>query len=194
MNYHDDSYYITLVLQGNTDAFSFLVEKHKRMAYTLALKLVHVPQDAEDIAQDSFIKAFQALDQYRGESKFSTWLYKIVYNISIAKLRKKQLITIEIDNEQNHISDVSETENFLTQLTIEEQNDILRNAIDQLPAGEKALITLYYMNDCTIKEITQITEETESNIKIKLFRARRKLWDKLKVHFSDKITVEYEEQ
>lgn len=194
MKFQDDSYYITRVLQGNTDAFSFLVEKYKRMAYTLALKLVQVPEDAEDIAQDSFIKAFQALDHYRGESKFSTWLYKIVYNISIAKLRKKQPKVIQIDDEQNHNFDVSETDNFLTQLTIEEQNDILRNAIDNLLAEEKAMITLFYLNDSSIKEITQITGDTESNVKIKLFRARRKLWEKLKYHFSDKITVEYEEQ
>jgi RNA polymerase sigma-70 factor (ECF subfamily) len=163
------------------------------MAYTLALKLVQVPEDAEDIAQDSFVKAFQALDNFRGESKFTTWLYKIIYNISIAKLRKKQLKAFQIDDEQNRNFDVCETDNFLTQLTIEEQNAILRYAIDQLLVEEKALITLYYMNDSTIKEITLITGDTESNVKTKLYRARKKLWEMLKYHFRDKITVEYEE-
>ena len=153
MKFRDDSYYITQVLHGNTNAFSFLVEKHKRMAYTLALRLVQVPEDAEDVAQDSFVKAFQALDNFKGESKFSTWLYKIIYNISIARLRKKQLKAVQIDDEQNRNFDVSETDDFLTRLTTEEQNAILRYAIDQLPAEEKALITLYYMNDSCIKEI-----------------------------------------
>jgi RNA polymerase sigma-70 factor, ECF subfamily len=193
MNFHDDSYYITQVLQGNTNAFSFLVEKYKRMAYTLALKLVQVPEDAEDIAQDSFVKAFQALDNFRGESKFSTWLYRIIFNISVARLRKKTVTTIEIDDEHHHNFDVCESDNFLTRLTISEQNAILRNAIDRLLAEEKALITLYYMNDSPVKEIALITGDTESNVKIKLFRARKKLWEMLKYRFRDKITVEYEE-
>jgi RNA polymerase sigma factor (sigma-70 family) len=194
MKFHDDSYYIALVLQGNTNAFSFLVEKYKRMAYTLALKLVQVPEDAEDISQDAFVKAYQALDKFKGESKFSTWLYKIIYNVSIARLRKKQLIAFQIDDEQNNNFDVCETDNFLTRLTIEEQNSIVRSAIDQLLAEEQVLITLYYMNESTIKEITHITGDTESNVKIKLFRARKKLWEMLKYNFRDKIIVEYEEK
>jgi RNA polymerase sigma factor (sigma-70 family) len=193
MKFHDDSYYITQVLKGNTNAFSFLVEKHKRMAYTLALKLVQVAEDAEEITQDAFVKAFQALDSFKGESKFSTWLYKIIYNTSIARLRKKQLTIISMDDDQNSSIDVIETDNFLKQLTIEEQNAIVRSAIDQLPAEEKALIILYYMNESSVKEITSITGDTESNVKIKLFRARKKLWEMLKYHFSDKIILKYEE-
>ena len=194
MKFHEDLYYITQVLQGNTNAFSFLVEKHKRMAYTLALKLVQIPEDAEEIAQDAFVKAFRALGNFKGKSKFSTWLYKIIYNDSVARLRKKQLKIISIDDGQNRNFDVCETDNFLTQLTIEEQNVILRHAIDQLLAEEQALITLYYLNECTIKEITHITGNTESNVKIKLFRARKKLWEMLKYNFRDKIKVEYEEE
>jgi RNA polymerase sigma factor (sigma-70 family) len=192
MKFQDDSYYITRVIQGDTNAFSFLVEKYKRMVYTLALKLVQLPEDAEDIAQDSFVKAFQSLVSFKGESKFSTWLYKIAYHNSIAMLRKKKFDALEMDDEQNSNMDVGETDDFLKQLTLEEQNTILRNAIDRLHAEEKALITLYYMNDSSIKEITIITGDTESNVKIKLYRSRKKLWEILKCHFGDKITVEYE--
>jgi RNA polymerase sigma factor (sigma-70 family) len=191
---HNDSYYIKQVLQGNTNAFSYLVEKHKRMAYTLALKLVQVPEDAEEIAQDAFVKAFQALDNFKGESKFSTWLYTIIYNVAMARLRKKQLNIISIDDDQNHNFDVCETDNFLTELTIGEQNVIVRDAINRLQAEEKALITLYYLNESTIKEIATITGDTESNVKIKLFRARKKLWEILKYHFKDKIIAKYEEE
>jgi RNA polymerase sigma factor (sigma-70 family) len=193
MRFHDDPYYITQVLQGNINAFSCLVEKYKRMAYTLALKLIQVPEDAEEIAQDGFVKAFQALDSFKGESKFSTWLYKIIYNLSMARLRKKQLKITSIDDDQNRDFDVCVTNDFLTKLTMEEQNVILRSALDQLPAEEKALITLYYMNDSTVKEITNITGDSESNVKIKLFRARKKLWELLKYSFRDKIIMAYEE-
>ncbi|MGD0342530.1 MAG: RNA polymerase sigma factor [Bacteroidales bacterium] len=192
MKFHDDTYYITRVLRGNTNAYSYLVEKYKRMAYTLALKLVKVPEDAEEIAQDGFVKAFQALDNFKGESKFSTWLYKIIYNVSIARLRKKQLEVISIDDDQNSDFDVCETDDFLTQLTIEEQNAIVRSCIDKLPAEERALITLYYMNESTVKEITHITGDTESNVKIKLFRIRKKLRVMIKYNLRDKIIVEYE--
>ena len=192
MKFPDDKYCITRVLQGNTNAYSYLVEKYKRMAYTLALKLVQVPEDAEEIAQDAFVKAFQALDTFKGESKFSTWLYKIVYNVSIARLRKKRLEVISIDDDQNSGFDICETDDFLTQLTIEEQNAIVRSCIDQLPAGERALITLYYMNESTVKEITHITGDTESNVKIKLFRIRNKLRGMIKHNLRDKIIMEYE--
>jgi len=192
MKFPDDKYCITRVLQGNTNAYSYLVEKYKRMAYTLALKLVQVPEDAEEIAQDAFVKAFQALDTFKGESKFSTWLYKIIYNVSIARLRKKRLEVISIDDDQNSGFDICETDDFLTQLTIEEQNAIVRSCIDQLPAGERALITLYYMNESTVKEITHITGDTESNVKIKLFRIRNKLRGMIKHNLRDKIIMEYE--
>lgn len=193
MKFPDDTYCITQVLQGNTNAYSYLVEKYKRMAYTLALKLVQVPEDAEEIAQDAFVKAFQALGTFKGESKFSTWLYKIIYNVSVARLRKKRLEVISIDDDQNSGFDICETDDFLTQLTIEEQNSIVRSCIDQLPAEERALITLYYMNESTVKEITRITGDTESNVKIKLFRIRNKLRGMIKYNLRDKIIVEYEE-
>ena len=193
MKFPDDKYCITQVLQGNTNAYSYLVEKYKRMAYTLALKLVKVPEDAEEIAQDAFVKAFLALDTFKGESKFSTWLYRIIYNVSIARLRKKRLEVISIDDDQNSDFDVCETDDFLTQLTIEEQNAIVRSCIDKLPAEERALITLYYMNESTVREITHITGDTESNVKIKLFRIRNKLRGMIKYNLRDKIIVEYEE-
>jgi RNA polymerase sigma factor (sigma-70 family) len=193
MKFQADEFYIVRVLQGNTDAFSCLVEKHKRMAYTIALKLVQLPEDAEEIAQDAFVKAYQALNTFKGESKFSTWLYKIVYNASVARLRKRQLQVISMDDNQNRYLDVCDTENFLTQLTIEEQNTILHSAINKLQPEDQALITLYYMNESTIKEIVHITGDTESNVKIKLFRARKKLWEMLACSFKDKIILTYEE-
>jgi RNA polymerase sigma factor (sigma-70 family) len=192
MKFPDDTYCITQVLLGNTNAYSYLVEKYKRMAYTLALKLVQVPEDAEEIAQDAFVKAFQALDTFKGESKFSTWLYKIIYNVSIARLRKKRLEVISIDDDQNSDFNVCETDDFLTQLMIEEQNAIVRSCIEQLPAGERALIILYYMNESTVREIAHITGDTESNVKIKLFRIRNKLHGMIKYNLRDKIILEYE--
>jgi RNA polymerase sigma factor (sigma-70 family) len=194
MEFRDDTYYINQVLHGNVNAFSYLVDKHKRMAYTLALKLIQIPEDAEEIAQDGFLKAYQSLGQFNGESKFTTWLYKIIYHTAISRLRKKQMEIVSIDDHQNRNFDVCETDHFLTQLTIEEQNKTVRIAVDRLPAEDRALITLYYLNECSVKEITAITSDSESNVKIKLFRARKKLWDLLKYRFKDQTIEQYEEK
>jgi RNA polymerase sigma factor (sigma-70 family) len=192
MQLSEDKYYIDKVLLGEVNAFSHLVEKHKRMAYTLALKLVKIPEDAEEITQDAFVNAFQSLRTFKGESKFSTWLYKIVYHIAISRLRKKQLTTLSMDDDQNLNFDTCETDHFLDQLSIEEQNALLNNAIYRLPDEERVLITLYYFNDCPVKEIIKITGDTESNVKIKLFRARKRLWNLLRYKFESQI-IEHDE-
>ena len=193
MNFRDDTYYINEVLQGNVNAFSYLVEKHKRMAYTLALKLVQVPQDAEEITQDGFVKAYQSLKNFKGESKFTSWLYSIIYNTSISRLRKKQLEIMSMDDDKNRNFDVHQNDHFLTQLSIEEQNLLVRSAIDRLPDDERALVTLFYMNECSVKEITDITGLTETNVKTKLFRARKKLWELLKHRFKVQTIEQYED-
>jgi len=194
MQFRDDSYYISKVLHGDVNAFSFLVEKNKRMAYTIALKLLNSPEDAEEIAQDAFVKAFQSLQTFKSECKFSTWLYKIVYHESISKLRKKHLEVISIDDDHFSNFDMQQTDHFLTQLNIEEQKSLVRTAIDRLPAEERAIITLYYLNESSVKEITVITGDSEANVKIKLFRARKRLWELLKYRFEDKIIEQYEEK
>lgn len=97
MQFQDDIYYIEKVVGGDINAFGYLVEKHKRMSYTFALKLVKVPEDAEEIAHDAFVKAYQSLKDFRHESKFTTWLYKIIFNLSVSRLRKKKLEIMSID-------------------------------------------------------------------------------------------------
>jgi len=90
MEFLDDSFYIEKVINGDTSAYTNLVNKHKDMVYTIALRIARNHQDAEEIAQDVFLKAFQSLESFRQKSKFSTWLYRIVYNTAISKIRKKQ--------------------------------------------------------------------------------------------------------
>ena len=91
MDKKEDQYYIEAVRNGNIQAFAFLVEKYQKLIYTLALKLLKRPEDAEEMAQDTFIKAYQKLDSYEGKSKFSTWIYSITYNACISELRKRRI-------------------------------------------------------------------------------------------------------
>ena len=189
MQYKEDTYYIQKVLLGDTTAFTPLVEKYKRMVYTLALKIVVVPEDAEEIAQDAFVKMFQALKEFKGESKFSTWLYKITYHTALSKMRKVKQDVVSIDESQLGTRNIAETDHFLVDLVTSEQNALVRRAINHLPADERALITLYYLNESSVKEISEITGDGESNIKVKLFRARKKLWGMLHQHFKDKTVA-----
>ena len=172
---NSDQIYIDKVLQGDTNAFAYLINKYKDMAYTLAIKVVKNHEDAEEVAQDSFLKAYEKLSSFKGNSKFSTWLYTIVYRNSITKIRKKKVATSDIDD---YVMDnYSEGSEFpqLEAIKNGEQQKYVREAIDRLPEKDALLITLFYMNESSVEEIEQITNLTQSNIKVKLFRARKKL-------------------
>jgi RNA polymerase sigma factor (sigma-70 family) len=192
MQPEDDRYYIERVLQGDTRAYSVLVDRHKRMMYSFALKMLKVPEDAEETAHDAFVKAYQSLASFKHQCKFSTWLYRIVYNESVSRLRKKRPDTISLDEPRYSRLDAMDTGNSLEELSEQEQQAILKRAIDGLPDDERSVITLFYLQECSIKEITDITRYSESNVKIKLFRARKRLWEKLKFSLKDQILVDYE--
>lgn len=175
MDNNSDQIYIDKVLQGDTNAFAYLINKYKDMAYTIAIKIVKRHEDAEEVAQDSFLKAYEKLDSFKGNSKFSTWLYTIVYRNSITKIRKKKVATSDIDD---YVMDnYSEGSEFpqIEAIKNGEQQKYVREAIDRLPEKDALLITLFYMDESSIEEIEQITNLTQSNIKVKLFRARKKL-------------------
>jgi len=175
MDKNSDQIYIDKVLAGDTNAFAYLINKYKNMSYTIAIKIVKSHEDAEEVAQDSFLKAYEKLNTFKGNAKFSTWLYTIVYRNAITKIRKKKVTTTDIDDYviDNH----SEGDDFpqLEALKNEEQQKYVREAIEKLSEKDALLITLFYMNDNSIEEIEQITGLSQSNIKVKLFRARKKL-------------------
>ena len=191
MQFQDDIYYIEKVIGGDVHAFSYLVEKHKRMSFTFALKILKVPEDAEEVAHDAFVNAYQSLKDFRKESKFTTWLFKIIFNLAVSRLRKKKLELTSIDDDKFSFN-VEETENLFTSLSNQEQSLLVRNAVDKLPDDERAVITLYYLNECSVKEITEISGFTEANVKVKLFRARKRLWEMLRYIYHDQKVKEYD--
>ena len=187
MEKHADQIYIDRVLTGDTNAFAYLINRYKDMTYTLAIKVVKNHEDAEEVAQDSFLKAYEKLDSFKGNSKFSTWLYTIVYRNAITKIRKKKVATSGIDSYV--IDNYSEGDEFpqLEAIKNGEQKKYVREAINRLPEKDALLITLFYMNDSTIEEIEKITSLTQSNIKVKLFRARKKLNKELSVLLKEEV-------
>lgn len=182
-----DQIYIDKVIQGETNAFAYLVNKYKNMVYTLAKNIVKNNEDAEEVAQDSFLKAFQKLDTFKGESKFSTWLYTIVYRNSISMIRKRKVATTAIDDYV--IENYSSGYDFpqIEAIKNGEQKKYVAKAIDKLPEADAFLISLFYLNESTVEEIEKITGLTKTNIKVKLFRLRKKLFNELSLILNDEV-------
>jgi len=180
MSTKPDEYYIQQTLKGNVNAYAFLVEKYKHMVYTLTIRIVKNREEAEEVAQDVFVKAYKNLNKFKGDSKFSTWIYKIAYYASLdaLKLNKRQIRSGNIDNfkEQN----VGNTDDSLKFLHDKERKQIINDAIFKLSEDERVIITLYYFEELPIKEISKVVDLSEDNIKIKLFRSRKKLAGLLK--------------
>jgi len=179
MDQATDHIYIEKVLQGDASAFAFLVERYKNMAFTIAVRIIRNHEDAEEAAQDAFLKAYSHLKEFKKESKFSTWLYTIVYNTAVSKTRKKKLETVSINDEVAENFRYEDSVNQLSQLGNEEQKHFIKKAIEQLQEDDALIITLYYMEEMSITEISEITNLTNSNVKVKLHRARKSLHKEL---------------
>jgi RNA polymerase sigma-70 factor, ECF subfamily len=174
-----DNWYIDRVKNGDREAFATLIEKHKSMVYTVAYRIVKNHEDAEELTQDAFLKVFQSIGQFEQRSKFSTWLYKIVYNAAISSIRKKRIESTLL--EPMIIENYSEEEIFenLDQLDDHGQKALVDRLMKKLNPEEGALITLYYMEDCSTQEIAEIMGLTQSNVKVKLHRIRKQMLTEL---------------
>ncbi len=181
MKYQDDNHYIELVLNGDTSAYAGLVAKHKNLVFSIALKILNSREDAEEVAQDGFLKAFQSLKNFERKSKFSTWLYRIVYNAAISKTRKKKLDLIPMDNYVIHNYTVDDIDRGVEEMEAEEQQVMIAQALEKLPSEDQLLITLFYNADNSVDEISNITGLSTSNVKVKLHRIRKKLYEELSV-------------
>lgn len=187
MNFREDQYYIKRVLKGNASAYALLVEKHKQMAFTLALRWAANREDAEEIAQDAFVKAFKALPSFKQQSNFTTWLYKIIYHTCMSRYRKKKIDSISMEKIAFSSSFEADSRNALDLLYHEDRKKVIRKAMTVLSTDEHSVMTLFYMGEKAIGEIADITGLTSSNIKILLFRGRKRLLIELKKILKDEI-------
>jgi RNA polymerase sigma-70 factor (ECF subfamily) len=176
MEFRKDNYYIDRILKGDTNAYASLVNKHKNLVFTIAVKILKNREDAEELAQDVFIKAFEVLKTFKKESKFSTWLYRIAFNMAVSKTRKKKLPTVNLETEIIENFSIDDIVPDMQELSNEEQKNCIEKALNVLPYEENIIITLFYYDDKSIEEISEITSLTVSNVKVKLHRIRKKLY------------------
>ena len=141
---NEEKQYIARILDGDTECFSFFLDRYGRPLFTLIVQIVGCAEDAEELVQDVFLKAFRNLSSYKGECLFSTWLYRIAYNAAVsATRRKKQEFFYMEENTINNVPD-EKADEVLCPSDDEERTVKLIQAINLLTAEEKALITLFY--------------------------------------------------
>lgn len=178
----DDILIISEVLRGNQQAFAQLVERYQQYVFTLALRLAPNREDAEEIAQDSFVKAYRYLADFRQESKFSTWLYTIVQRNAISFLRKKQVDTQSIEDKEFAIQD---SNNSLHILQAKSDKQMINKALALLKPEEASIISLFYLQEQSLDEIGQILGIETGTAKVRLFRARQKLKQIIETDFAE---------
>lgn len=184
----NDNEIINQVLSGDNQAYAGLVNRYQNYVFTLALRFTKNREDAEEVAQDIFIKAYRSLADFRGASKFSTWLYTIVNNTCITFLRKKKLHTDSLDREG--VFEVADSQESGLRANLVEQKSkvaMVNNAINLLNPDDAEIITLFYKSEQSLEEIARILGVEINTAKVRLHRARTRLKEKMERHFSEEV-------
>ena len=183
-----DNEIISNVLAGDQQAYALLVSRYQNYVFTLALRFTRNREDAEEVSQDIFIKAYKALADFRGASKFSTWLYTIVNTSCITFLRKKKLQTHSLDNDQVfELADNQDSGMSANQVEQKSRIAMVNQAIQLLSGDDAEIITLFYKSEQTLEEIAQILGVEINTAKVRLHRARARLKEKMEKHFAEEI-------
>jgi RNA polymerase sigma-70 factor (ECF subfamily) len=164
---------IERVLRGDTTAFRELVNRHKDYAFTLAFRILNSREDAEEAAQDAFVRAFNGLATFNREAKFTTWLYRIVVNCALTVQQRRKMQTEDIDNARILRGGNDSTDN----LKHKEQKYYIQKALKLLSPDDVTMITLFYLKENSLEEIAEIVGIETNTVKVKLHRARKRLAD-----------------
>ncbi|CAN5605459.1 RNA polymerase sigma factor [soil metagenome] len=185
MTNNNDLLVIQKVLAGEVHAYATLVDRYKDMAVSLAYNILLNREDAEEVAQDAFVKAYSALNAFKATAKFSTWLYRILVNTALNKKKLKKYDTVSI-NYSLHEDIVANDDDF-QQLTYANKKHI-QIALQTISDNERICISLYYLDELSVEEIHEITHITTSNIKVLLYRGRKSLYAALQQLLKNEIS------
>ena len=175
---------IDTILQGDDSVYTKLVDKYKHYAYTIANRIMNSHEDAEEVAQDAFIKAFHGLENFNRDSRFSTWLYRIVFNTAISYKRKKR---VRLENIDDNISEMYGAKDIdLTEYS--DKIKFIDSALDKMLPADATVINLFYLKEFSLEEIGDITGMRINAVKIKLFRARKRMANELRTMLKSEAT------
>jgi len=185
----NDMAVIKNVLQGKQADYATLVSKYQRFVFSIALRYVTNREDAEELSQDIFVKAYRNLPNFKGECKFSTWLYTIVHTTCLSHLRKKKDNTVLLEEETMILlhDKQSQQDGAIYNYELTDKTTAINSAISHLPESDAQIVTLYYMAEQSVNEIATITGISVPNIKVKLFRSRMKLKEIIEQKFKQEL-------
>src|SRR5688572_3748043 len=167
---------IERILAGEQHLYAEMVDKYKSYAYTIAQKILQNRPDAEEATQDAFIKAYHHLKGFNQESKFSTWLYRIVFNTAVSYKRKNRQQFQSIENTVIEYREESEG-----MLETNDKKKYLNLALSKLNEADRTALTLFYLKEFSLEEIAEITGMQANTAKVRIHRARQRLADQLKM-------------
>ncbi len=183
---------IEKIRAGDTNSYAVLIERYRHLVFTSAVRIVKSREEAEEIAQDVFVNAFRSLDSFRGDCKFSTWLYRITYNRSMDHL-KKESRRIPVESEDISESyDIGYLDGQMEAMEQQDRIELVKNAIEQLPGENGMLVTLFYLKELSLKEISEITGLKANSIKVQLHRSRKRLCTILRSKIEPEIIERHE--
>ena len=183
----DDIRLIQETLRGNQLAFRSLVEQYQDFVFSITLKILKNREEAEEAAQDAFVKAYRALGGFEQRSKFATWLYQIAWRTAIDRYRARPAASQPIDEGQGHLQVKDGSANPFRQLQQQHTSAVIREALAEMNPEDASLLTLYYLNEQSVKEISKVTGLTVSNVKVKLFRLRTALKNVLEKKLKNEV-------
>ncbi|PKO95646.1 MAG: RNA polymerase sigma factor [Bacteroidetes bacterium HGW-Bacteroidetes-7] len=182
-NLRDDSIILEEIKGGNKEAFRELAERYSTPLFRLSMGYLHSKEDAEDMVQEIFVKLYHSLDSFKGDSKFSTWLYRIAVNTclnEIARRKRRDIFTTFGDNMTKIFNHSGDSKNPEEQTISEENKKRVRKAIESLPEKQQTAFVLQKYKELSQKEIAEIMQISEGAVEQHLVRAKSSLQKKLK--------------
>jgi RNA polymerase sigma-70 factor (ECF subfamily) len=174
------------VQEGQTEAFAGLVNRHRERVYAILMRLVADPQTAEELAQETFVRAFQGLTNFRGESRFGTWLVQIAVNLARDHIRGRQRsrfesldAALERDPDQAVFVDTRSQSNPLSELYENEMIKQFEIALAELPPSYREVFVLRHIENMSYEDISDSTHDSIGSLKVRAHRARKLLKERM---------------
>jgi RNA polymerase sigma-70 factor (ECF subfamily) len=145
------------------------------MVFSLAYKMTKNKEESEEVSQDTFIKAYKNLNKFKGESKFSTWLYRIAYHTSLDQIKKNKNNNATFEIHEVTLNQIQSADDILQGIERKERAKIMDECLLRLPEEERSILWMFYYDALSLKEIVEVTSLSEANVKVKLHRARKRL-------------------
>jgi len=189
MDKTNDITLLKAIKAGDVSAFAQIIDKYQHMAFTLAMGIVKNKEEAEEVTQDAFFKAYKSMDSFKGDASFSTWLYRIIYNTAISKIRSRKPAAADLESKEVAQFEMNYAESNMHQLEKQDRKKILKKALGKLKEDDAFIVIMYYYKDHSVDEIADTTGLSASNVKVKLHRGRKQLQKELNLLLREELNT-----